>query len=71
MVDIADSADKCLGQQWRFPITGGYKLVTQVSRYSSWMLYHLLAAVYLDTTTLTSDHILLLILAAFGFRDNC
>jgi len=49
---------------------GSYTLGTQLSTYYCCELSHQLAAVYLDTTTLTSDCLLLLILAATGSTDN-
>jgi len=70
MFNFADFADKCLGQPWRFAITGGDELVMQLSLYSSCILYHWLTAVYRDTTTVSSDRMLLCILAASGFTDN-
>jgi len=68
--DFVDWADKGLGWPWRFLITGAYQLVSMLCTYSSCMLYHQLTAVYLDTTTVTSDSMLHLILAASGLTDN-
>ena len=64
MFNFAECADKCLDWPWRFPTTGGYKLVTQLSMYTSCILYGWLTAVYLDTDILTSDCVLLLMRAA-------
>ena len=70
MFNFADCEDKCHGQAWRFPMTGGYKLVTQLSNYTSCMLYDQLMAVHFGSTILTSDRMLLRILAASTFLDN-
>jgi len=70
MFDFMDCVDKCLGRPWRFPITGGYKLVTQFSTYSNCILYHKLTAMFFDTTTLPSDCMVFPILSASGFTDN-
>jgi len=43
--DVTDCADKCLGWAWRFAVTGNDKLVTQLSMYTSCLLYGLLMAV--------------------------
>jgi len=68
--DVTECADKCVGRPWRFHITGSYKLVTQLSTYSSSMSSHQLMAVYLDTTELASDCMLFIILAASGFTGQ-
>jgi len=46
MFDFVDCMDKCPGQPWRIPIMRGYKLVTQLSTYTSCMLYHQFTAVF-------------------------
>jgi len=70
MVDFTNCADQCLGGRYQFPITGGNKSVTQHSMYNSCTWYHCLTAGYLDPTILTSDHMLLLFLAASAVMDN-
>jgi len=49
---------------------GSYKLVPQLTTFTSCMSYHKLTAMYLDMTTVTSDRVLLLILAASSYTDN-
>jgi len=67
MFDFADCVDKCLRRPWRFAIAGSNKLVTELSTYTSCTLYSLLTAFYFDMEQLTSDCMLLPIIAASGF----
>ena len=67
MFHLADPADKCLCGPWRFAIAGSDKLVTELSTYTSSTLCCELTAVYIDMERLTSDSMLLPIIAASGF----
>jgi len=67
MFDFTDRADKCLRRPWRFAIAGSDKLVTELSTYTSCTLYCELTAFYIDMELLTSDSMLLPIIAASGF----
>jgi hypothetical protein len=67
MSDFTDYVEKCLHRPWRFAIAGSDNLVTEHSMYTSCTLYCKLTAFYIDMELLTSDCILLPIIAAAGF----
>jgi len=71
MFDFADRADKCLRRPCRFALPGSDKLVTELSTYTSGILYCSLTAFYIDMELLTSDSMLLPIIAASGFTYLC
>jgi hypothetical protein len=71
MFDFADRVDKYLGRPWRFVIVGSNKLVTELSTYTSCTLYCYLTAVYSEMELLTSDRMLLPIIAVSGFTYFC
>jgi len=64
MFDVPDCADKCLRRPWRFAIVGSDELRTKLSTYLSCISYHYLTAFYIDMEILTSDCMLLPIIAA-------
>jgi len=66
--DVADHADKCLRRPWRFAIAGSNKSVMELSTYTSCTFYCELTGFYIDMELLTSDSMLLSIIAASGFR---
>jgi hypothetical protein len=70
MFDFAEHADKCLRRPWRFAVAGNDKLVTELSTCTSCTLYCELPALYNDMEQLTSDGMLLPIIAASGFTDR-
>ena len=67
MFDFADREDRCLFRPWRFAIAGSDELVKQLSTYTSCTLYCFLTALYIDMELLTSDSMLLPMIAASGF----
>ena len=67
MFDFAERADKCLRRRWSLAIAGSDKLVTELSTYTSCTLYCELTAFYIDRELLTSDSMMLPIIAASGF----
>jgi hypothetical protein len=69
MFDPADHADKSLVQPWKFAIAGSDKLITELSTYTSCTLYCELTAFYMDMELLTSDSMLLPIIAASCSTD--
>jgi len=71
MFNFADYADKSLRRPWRFAVAGSDKLVTELSSYTSYSLYCSLMAFYIDMELLTSDRILLPIIAASDFKYFC
>ena len=70
MFNLVECADKCLGQQWRFPISSGNKVVTYLSALTRCTLYSQLAFVRHGMNILTSNCMLLLILAASSLTDD-
>jgi len=66
MFDFMHSADEFLHRPWRVAIPGSDNLVTKLSTYPSCILYCYLTAFYIDMEILTSDCILLPIIAASG-----
>jgi len=64
--NFADFAGKCLGRPWSCPLTGSDELVTSISNYPSCVLYCLLTVINIDIDWVTSDRMLLCILAASG-----
>jgi len=67
MFDFADWAEKCLRWPLRFAIAGSNKLVTELSTYTSCTVDCSLTALYIDMELLTSNWMLLPIIAASGF----
>ena len=70
MLHSVDGAAISLGRLSRFPITGGYQLVTQLCMLTRRILSVKSMAVYLDTDSLTSCCGLPLIDASSGFTDD-
>jgi len=70
MFDFADCADKCLGRPWMFPVTGNDRLVTQLSAYTSYLLYGQLTAIDRGMEMLTSNCMLRFIRAASSLMDD-
>jgi len=70
MFDVPDCADECLGRPFMFPGMGSDKLVMKLYTDTRCTLYGKLMAVYLDMDTLTSNCMLILVLAASGLTDD-
>jgi hypothetical protein len=67
MFDFVDCVDKGLRRPWRFAIAGSEKLVTELSAYTSCTVYCQLTGFYIDMELLTSDCMLLPIIAGSGY----
>jgi hypothetical protein len=70
MLDFVDGKDKCFCGLWRFPVTGGNKLVLYLCTYSRCTLYSDLTTVHYGMYILTSNRMLHLILASSGHMDD-
>jgi len=71
MLDFMDCPDECLGRPWRFPMMGSNYLVMSHSTFTRYTLYCKFMALYHGKDTLSSDRMLLGILTASGFIDDC
>jgi hypothetical protein len=70
MFHFTDDGDESFRPSWWFPIAGCPKLVSMLSMYTSGELYNELTAVYLGMDKLTSNHVLLQILAPSNITDH-
>jgi len=64
MFNFADCTDKCLGQQWRFAVTGSEELVPELSMYPGCALYFQLTMftqIWIDSHPITCCFLFLLL----------
>jgi len=70
MCDFVACADKYFGRAWRLPIRSGDKPVMKLTVYTCCTLYGELTAIYHGLNILTSNCMLLHILASSGLTDD-